>query len=514
MVETRDLVKRLLDTPDIARVLPRLPPDVLHRLIDRCGLEACAEIVALITPRQLERLLDIDLWRAPAPGADERLDAERFGQWVEMLLQLDPSAAAERLAAMDLDLVVGALAEHVAVFDGAVITSFMTLDGEQAPGRALDGQVSEIGGFFVQARRSPAWDAILELLVRLQDERPALFHRVMRGCIGLSDGAREADGFHPLLEPRDQHRSDLASERAVRRDAQGYVAPAEARAFLQASRRIRLEDAQPPADPIVRACLRAIAPEPVPAEEARADEGSPGASTTAAADAAAVTSVFEILSGAGVLTQPRALIGAGDADDSRLSLVRQFGDTHLAASEELAFLANALLAGGAIQGRPFAAQQAADAVLATCNLGFENWPAGWPVRDLVAAFQVGWAVLDRDLCRHGAAVLIDVLADLECSDRDVHWALQTLRRDLMRHLRDGEPWRAREALDAILMLDAPAWAVLRALIDECPTLHATLDSSRRQPLRVDPAACTFVARNREIGAAREYLASLSSTLAG
>jgi hypothetical protein len=500
MAETPSLVRRLLETDGIARVVPRLPPEVLHRLIDRYGLEACADVVALATPRQLGRVLDIDLWRAPVAGADEAFDPDRFEQWIEMLLQLGPGQACDRLAAMDFDLVVDGLAAHLRVFDTAAVASFMTLDGELVAERAFGtGPAHDVGGYVVECRRPRGWDAILELLAHLQDERPALFHRVMRGCVAVSSGPREA-GFHGLLDDRDQHRADLAADREARRDTQGYVAPAPARAFLQAARAIDLEGAPPALDPILRASLRDISPEPL-IDDAPA----------APADASAAT-VMEILSDAGVITPPRALIGAGDTEDSRLALVRAFAESHPTALQELAFLANALVSGGAIQGRPFTPQEASDAVVATCNLGLENWPAGWPARNLATAFQVGWAVLHRDLCRAGAAALIAALANLECADRDTQWALQTLRRELMHHLRNDEPWRARDALDAILVLDAPAWAVLRALIDECPAMHAALVAAGRPRLRVDPAAVTFVARNSEIAVAHGYLASLTSAL--
>jgi hypothetical protein len=62
------------------------------------------------------------------------------------------------------------------------------------------------------------------------------------------------------------------------------------------------------------------------------------------------------------------------------------------------------------------------------------------------------------------------------------------------------------------MLDPAAWAVLRALIAECPTVHEVLTQPRL--LTVDPSAITFVARNAEIAAARAWLASLASTLTG
>jgi len=501
MADEQSLVKRLLDTADIARVVPGLAPEILHRLIERCGLEDCAELVALATPRQLERVLDTDLWRAPAAGADEALDADRFGLWLEVLLQAGASTAADKLAAMDVDLLADGLAAHVRVFDGIVASSYLTLDGEELGGRAVAGTACDVGGFALEARRTSAWDAIVELLAHLHAERPAFFQRLMRGCVALSDGAHEADGFHELLDARDQHRADLAMTREARRDERGHVAPAQARAFLQAARRIDLDGPQPALDPVARACLRTLVMEPLPVDDPPTGAG------------ASMSAVIEILSDAGVLAQPRALIGAGEiaAEPSRLARVEALVATHLAAPEELAFLTNAVVAGGALHGRAFTMQEASDAIAATCNLGLENWPPHWPDRDLVTAFGIGRTVLQRDVCRHAAEALIDTLSEIECSDRDVQWSLQTLRRELIEHSRDGEPARAREALDALLMLDATAWAVLRAALDDFPAVHA---ASQGPLLRIDPDAIAFAATNTEIAAVRRYLASLASALTG
>ena len=516
MTEPRTLIARLLNASDIARVVPRLPPEVLHRLIERYGLEECAEIVALATPRQLQRLLDIDLWHAPAPGADEGFDPDRFGLWLEVLMQSDAPAAVERLAAMDLDLVVEGFAAHVAVFDSGSAAPYVTLDGDEIPGRALgDGPVFDVGGFVVVAKRPTAWDAILQFLVHLQAERPAFFQEVMRACVGLSDGARETDGLDNLLDDRDQHRSDLTLDRETRRDSQGYVAPAQARAFLKAAREVRLDAAQPPIDPIVRASLRALVPEP-PADDHKRLAGETAQAGDAAGaivmDAPAETATMAILLDAGVLPPVRALLAATTTEPARLDLVNAFVDSHPPAVEALAFLVNALVSGGAVQGRAFTLAEASEAALATCNLGLENWPAAWPERDLVGAFQVGSVLLLRDVCRHAVATLADVLADLESSDRDVQKQVRALRRELKRHLKDEEPWLAAQALDVILILDASAWAGLVGLINECPTMHAAVTT--RGLKKIDPAAFTFVSCNRDIATVRAWLTTLPSALAG
>ena len=113
-----------------------------------------------------------------------------------------------------------------------------------------------------------------------------------------------------------------------------------------------------------------------------------------------------------------------------------------------------------IQARAFTPQEASDAAAAICNLGLENWPQRWPDRDLITAFQVGWTVLHRDVCLFTAKRLIAVVAGIQCTDRDIQLRLNALRRELKQHVRDRAPWRARNALDVIVMLDALSWAAL------------------------------------------------------
>src|SRR5262252_2551036 len=97
----KPLLARILDTPNLARAVPQLQPELLHRLIDQCGLEDCAELVALATPAQLSAVFDLDLWSSRQPGEEERFDADRFGVWLEVLLESGAPFAAGKLAAID-----------------------------------------------------------------------------------------------------------------------------------------------------------------------------------------------------------------------------------------------------------------------------------------------------------------------------------------------------------------------------------------------------------------------------
>ena len=97
---------RLLDTPFLARVVPHLAPETLHQLIQYRGLDACGELVTSATPAQLSSLLDLDLWRHAQPGRDEQFDVDRFGEWLEVLVDTGDSVAARTVAALDKPLVI------------------------------------------------------------------------------------------------------------------------------------------------------------------------------------------------------------------------------------------------------------------------------------------------------------------------------------------------------------------------------------------------------------------------
>ncbi len=520
--DRRTVLDRILDTPHLEHVVPRLQPGLLHRVIQSCGLEDCGELVVLATPEQLARIFDLDLWRSAEPGMDEQFDAERFGVWLEVLADFGVSMAAQKLAEMDADLVIVALAQHARVFDGAMVTAAHILD---------HGLACEVGGYRLVAKRTGSWEAIVAILISLDAEHPEYFHRVMRGCRALSNSGFELDGLDDVLAEENQSMFDLALDRERRRDEQGYVTPAQARAFLQMSRQLRLgSETMPPANPITRAYLRSL-------DETIAAHSVPSHSEDPPEAAAALV---DVLLEAGIIApEPRALLeGPQDqtTDDKgalhRGRLIRAhmqfvFDCDHAAyarRSEEFTYLANTIMAGCALQSRPFTTQEAWDAAVAVCNLGLENWPPLWISakslpddflvnHDLVTVFQVGWTVLHRDAGMYAAEQLLEILAGLGCDDRDVQTGLDALHIELSTYCRAGMPWRARDALDVIAILDMPAWAALLGLIDECPVLHAALRASRNLRTRsVSASAFEFISENSQITSIREFIQSLAETL--
>jgi len=536
----RYLLHTILNTPRLEQVVPRLQPDLLHQVIQTCGLEDCGELVALATPVQLTNIFDLDLWRAHHPGLDEQFDADRFGLWLEVLLETGACEAAHKLAGMDVGLVVTGLAQHILVYDRAAVMPYETFDGEQVDtSRAVyDRLTYDVGGYVLVATRADSWEAIIEVLMSLAAEHPDYFQQVMRACRTLSNSGHEIDGLDDLLAERDQVMLDLAVNREGRREKKGYVTPAQARAFLQVARELRLEsDARPPADPIAREYFRSLDE----SREADIDSASGGLAgeLELAPDsddtAEAVAAVFEVLLEAGVLAQsPRGLLISQEEHEGRLGRIH----THMQCvlerdqaayfkrNEELAYLANMLMGGCAIQSRPFTAPEATDAAIAVCNLGLENWPPHWLAananeppssflidNDLVSVFQVGWAVLHNNVSMYAAEQLIGILSRVRCDDREIQRGLDVLRIKMAKYSQAGTPWRARDALDVIVSLDMLTWAVLISLIDECPVLHlgvAALSNSRTLAVRVSDFE--FISENSQIASIREFIQSLPETL--
>ena len=237
----RSPLARLLDAPHLARLVPHLAPETLHQLIRHSGLHACGELVASATPEQLTSVLDLDLWRHAQPGRDEQFDADRFGEWVEVLVDTGETVAARIVAALDEHLVIAGLSRYVRVFDPSAIAPPASTDDElidrtvTPPG----GLECEVGGYLVCAIRADAWDAIVALLLALDAAHRDCFHAVMSGCRRLSNSMPEVDGLDDLLMEPEQLLHDVAVDREHRRSQQGYSTPADARAFLQMARQRR-----------------------------------------------------------------------------------------------------------------------------------------------------------------------------------------------------------------------------------------------------------------------------------
>ena len=542
-----DRLARLLDAPFLARVVPHLAPETLHQLIQYRGLDACGELVTSATPAQLTLLLDLDLWRHPQPGRDHQFDVDRFGEWLEVLVDTGDSVAARTVAALDTQLVIVGLARYLRVFDPGTFEPTASSDDEPIDRHDLmnsetssDVLECEVGGYLVRARRTDAWDAIVTLLVTLETEQNEYFHAVMQGCRPVSNSRPEIDGLDDLLMAPEQHLHDVAIDRERRRSRRGYATPADARAFLQTAR----QPAPLAINPVAMAYFRAAEDEAdaehheVTEVAARRNDDMPPS----------IDAVLELLAEAGVMPdRPRALLEAADEDPraEKIPLLRRLmtfvlhhdETVYVTRSRELAFLANTLLAGSSVQSRPFAPQEASDAAACICNLGLEGWPARWPGatsygasspreldramppdallvdHDLVTAFEVGWSVLHQDVSLFVADQLIATVADLQRVDADTRHGLRALQRTLVTQREAGTPWLARDAADVLAMLDMTAWISVLGLLDECPILPAALTAVlERRTTSVSPTAFEFISTAAQICDIRLFMRTLPGLL--
>jgi hypothetical protein len=493
---TNQLIHRLTE------LAPRLQPELLHRVVTAHGLEDCVDLVAQVTPQQLSHVFDLDLWRPARAGLDEQFDAARFGLWIEVLVEGGADAAAAKLAQMPGEQLIAGFAHHARVFDTATLSPYDTADGR------------DVGRYRIVARRADAWEAIVAVLVALDQQHQEAFHALMRELRSLSHSRPETDGLHALLDTSGQMLLKVAGERDRRREKHGFASPAVARAFLQMSRSVR-PGTMPPANPIARAYFRAI--EPI----AGATAGDPMA-------AGEIAEVMDLLADAGVVPQPapRALLNAAQEQSPR-RLQRMHAQmqcaferdqaAHGERNAELAYLANVLMAGCSIQSRPFTAKEAADAAVAVCNLGLERRPAlpddHLVAHDLIGVFQIGWTALHTEMAIHAAKTLVDALADVRSADDDVQTGLNMLRIQLRKQMKAGTPWRAEAALEVIAILDKPAWAALAGLIAECPVMHAAIPAHGSGALTIDASAFEFISDTTQIASVRAFLDALPAMLA-
>ncbi len=387
----RNWVNLLLDRPDLPAVVRSLAAPALADLVREIGLADAGEFVALASPEQLGALLDDDVWRADRPGEEEAFDAVRFGLWLEILADLGPVAAAERLAAMDEPFVAYAFSRLLHVFDSARLEEHFELVADRraqaAFDKAAEGRLSwEFDAWWVVARAEEGWDALLDILTTLAERHAALFERLMHQCARATDAAAEDEGsYADLLAADEALLEDAAGAREERRMEAGYVAPRTARSFLRV-----LEDASADAilaekviDPVVDTYLHPLR-SPLPTE---AFEAAPMAEGDAREFARRLTgflaSLQEGKSSADRRLVPAALEndgpGTGFVQAMRALTAEDMGMA-FARRRELAFLANALVSGESKQGRRMTLPEAAEAAVSTCERGMQRLAGRDPKR--------------------------------------------------------------------------------------------------------------------------------------
>jgi hypothetical protein len=502
--QPRDLLNRILDTPELPAIIQRLDAGVLARLIRHVGLEDSAEIVSLATVDQLKRIFDEDLWISPTPGCQEVFDAERFGLWLEVMLETGTAFTAHKIMEMDEDMVTLALSRLVIVIDQDELARRMADADRSVEDDILDKVLEstlnqEFDAFLVVARSHAHWEAIRALLVELNELDFALLRRLLERCDRISrECIEDSGGLFNVLSTDEMLEGDIAAEREARRENQGFVSAAAAVEFLTLSRSSSQDKimAAKTLDPASRAYFKAAEARVKVVAKHRSDVGS--ASTTAAARFdTKVAGFLRTLQAADVIqgAEPKRLHHTDESWDHHLPLakaLRVIHHTNTALYEqrlmELSYLSNVLMAGCTFQGRDFRPVEAAEAAFSVCNLGAEIVLAREPEPEetswidsltgvltehrLVTLFQAGWKRLYEEVVIYTAKVVASILEQRkgQLAQGKPRREIIALAEALKSHIATGRPWVFANQLDQLLVfLDGPTVEALTALMQEYPT---------------------------------------------
>jgi len=182
---SHDLLGRILETPDLVAVVQSLEPRALYQLVEKVGLEDAGAIIELASTAQLERIFDDDLWRSDRIGHDERFDPERFGLWLEILLEAGEEFAVRRLTDLDPDIVTFGFCKLVLVVDVDRLAIAMANPGayQRMLLKAMESTLyHEFDQYQVIARNSDGWDAVLSILVALDRNHRDFLDRLLERC--------------------------------------------------------------------------------------------------------------------------------------------------------------------------------------------------------------------------------------------------------------------------------------------------------------------------------------------
>lgn len=381
-----NLLLRILERPALVAAVRELPGAVLGKLIDRIGLEDAGELVALATTAQLERVFDDDLWRAERAGGDETFRPERFALWLRVMLDGGDPLLVQRLCELPRELLALAVHRLVLVFDMDVLAEQLAPGDEEAEelARALETSVvEEWEEFRVIARDPDVWDDVWGALLSLDRDHHDRLRTILEECCAMStEYISGQDGLFQVLTAEEMLDSDVAAARDDRRVAEGFISPADARAFLELARRGGGSDAR---DPITRAYFRDLEQRPEPKREPPETRktGAPLNRGTALAADADVRDLAALLQEAEVIAPPSAQLLAALTDGSAakphlvaplfeqaMNDLRQRDPALFSErTRELGYLVNVWIAGGAHEGRRPRPVEALEMVLKTCEAG-------------------------------------------------------------------------------------------------------------------------------------------------
>jgi hypothetical protein len=374
----RALLGRLLDEPDLPTLVQDLSPALLGRVVQQLGLEDSSELLQFASPEQLAELIDQDSWQSAAPGEDESFDARRFALWLEVMLECGEDWVADKLVNLPEDLVTLAFQRQLLVLDTDQLAALLRGDPDElelAEKALADCASEELERYLLIARHPDGWDTLLTVLLALDKNHHSFLERVLERCCQIShDYVEDNGGLYDVLNAEELLESDVAGEREDRRAAQGYIAPSRAAHFLTLALTTPLAALLGEEDTITRTYFRELSKAPGASGRApRAAKPAPArllALLEAARDELDEEEPVRPVPRLGAAADPGAVGRA--FRDAVQALAERDPTLHARRLEELAYLANVLLAGATLDGRRYRSLEAAEAVMAICNLGLQH----------------------------------------------------------------------------------------------------------------------------------------------
>lgn len=505
-------LRALTGHPALAELVTTLPATTLTRLYQTVGLNDAGQLMALTPPAALARALDEAVWSET--DRETRFDPDVFVDWLEVWLGEGVAFTAERLLALDEDLLSLGFASVLLVADSHV-SGFGHAPGDDAevpvPDSSEDagGPAAQIDRFLLSARQQDEWDIAIGALLALWDEAPARAVALLERLAAAHPGV---DGTDTALA------RDAAADREARREAGGFVPASAAHAFLALAQHLepaellaldaydpesarqleRLRRARRSAPPTASPTPSDVFATTPPSDAGTADPDETGSAPGPAADPAAAAELWALLTRAGVVDAPVAgLLAAPETTTltlhRRLREVADDAEAIDASAAELAYLANVLVA-TVLEGE--GADRARELAMAATNLGIElleqhhDRVVPGSGAGLVRPFLVAWRTLG-ELPMQVVRVFEARFAELEeRPPAGRAWLLGEARASLaaLRSAVDaGDFDAARDALGVLsLLFDTDTCRSAAHLLDAPPAFPGLLDGadhSSRRPIR-------------------------------
>jgi len=399
-----NLLNRILESPGLVDAVRTLRPEVLGRLIDRIGLEDSAEIVSLATTEQLSGIFDGDLWKSKRPGLDETFNIRRFALWLEVMLEAGGDFAADKLCELPDELLMLGLGSLILVIN--IDELGLQQCDEDEDGWMLDKALDaclchEFDDLMVISKDHSSWDTTLGILLALEknhfDNLYRVLERIRRASAGYIDSS---GGLYNVLTADEMLESDASADREDRRAREGFIAPSSAAAFLRLAREsdlsVIVRSTTP--DPVTKAYFRDLGPTVLATPAGRQKDINRSKSDL---------KLLNLLKEAEVVKatpRTRLLSGKGKTDKTDTayktyltSLGTSDPESYEIRMEELAYLANVLMAGSSTKGRRYRQIEALEKAVEVCNTGLEYLLAGKDRKpeqsydsSAVKLFMIGW----------------------------------------------------------------------------------------------------------------------------